>query len=118
MVEESKSKQIFYFIKEIAACCNRQKARSGTANKNRGGGMTARFLFQVTALPLMHLSFLFNPNPFTATFAFMAKGAKRSQIVFRVLFLGVPRLAQMTVKCAEYIETGFSFLLCHCSEYI
>jgi hypothetical protein len=42
--------------------------------------MTAHFLFQVTALPLMHLSLLFNPNPFTATFAFMAKGAKRSQI--------------------------------------
>lgn len=52
--------------------------------------MTARFLSQVTALPLMHLSFLFNPNPFTATFAFMAKGAKRSQVFFCVLFLRVP----------------------------
>lgn len=96
MVEESKSKQIFYFIEEIAACCDRQKAWGGAANKNRGGGMTAHFRFQVTALPSMHLSFLFNPNPFTATFAFMAKGAKRSQIFFRVLFSGVPRLAQMT----------------------
>lgn len=80
--------------------------------------MTARFLFQVIALPLMHLSFLFNPNPFTATFAFMVKGAKRSQIFFRVLFLGVLQLAQMTVKCAEYSDTGFSFLLYHCSEHV
>ena len=80
--------------------------------------MTARFVFQVTALPLMHLSFLFNPNPFTATFAFMAKGAKRSQVFFCVLFLRVPRLAQITVKCAEYIDTGFSFLLWHCSEHV
>lgn len=40
--------------------------------------MTICFLFQVIALPLMHF-FLFNPNPFTATFAFMAKGAKEAQ---------------------------------------
>jgi len=118
VVEESKSKQIFYFVKEIAACCNRQKVWGGSANKNKGGAMTVRFLFQVTALPLMHLSFLFNPNPFTATFAFMAKGAKRSQIFFCVLFLTVPRLAQITVKCTEYIDTGFSFLLWHCSEHV
>jgi len=81
--------------------------------------MTVRFIFQVTALPLMHLSFLFNPNPFTTTtFAFMAKGAKRSQIFFCVLFLTVPRLAQITVKYTEYIDTGFSFLLLLCSEHV
>jgi hypothetical protein len=48
----------------------------------------------------------------------MAKGAKRSQIFFCVLFLTVPRLAQITVKCTEYIDTGFSFLLWHCSEHV
>ena len=34
--------------------------------------MAASSLFQVTALPLMHLSFLFNASPFTATFASVA----------------------------------------------
>jgi hypothetical protein len=41
--------------------------------------MAASSLFQVTALPLMHLSFLFNALPFTATFASVAKGAKHSR---------------------------------------
>ena len=48
--------------------------------------MAASSLFQVTALPLMHLSFLFNASPFTATFASVAKGAKRSQIFFLCFF--------------------------------
>lgn len=71
--------------------------------------MTARFLFQVTALPLMHLSFLFNLNPFTATFAFMAKGAKRSQIFFCVFFLRVLRLTQITLSTLNILIQDLAF---------
>lgn len=99
------------------ARCNRQEAWGEAANK---GGMAARSLLQVTALPLMHLSLLFNPNPFTTTPAPMAKGAKRSQIFFFCASsLVAQRLEQMAaVKCAEYIGTGFSFLLWHRSEHV
>lgn len=81
--------------------------------------MVARSLFQVTALPLMHLSLLFNPNPFTAILAFVVKGAKRSQIFFFCAFsLVAQRLEQMAVKCAESIDTRFSSLLWHRSEHV
>jgi hypothetical protein len=46
------------------------------------------------------------------------KARSAAKYFFCAFSLGAQRLEQMAVKCAEYIDIGFSFLLWHHSEHV